>query len=348
MSAIIQEIDLRRTYIQDEKVESIYFGGGTPSLLEEEEIKRLLEAIYRSYEVSGNAEISLEANPDDLLPAKLKELKNTGINRLSIGIQSFFDKDLKWMRRAHSSESAHAAIKNSLEIGFNNISIDLIYGSPITTDGMWEENLEHFFAYRLPHLSSYCLTVEDQTKLAHDIEKGKSESPDDEAAVRQFQILQDKIAEKHYEQYELSNFCRDGFYSRHNTSYWKNINYLGLGPSAHSFNGKSRQWNVANNTLYINSLRNHKLPMEMEILSQKDKFNEYLMTMLRTKWGIDLDYLKNKFEANLFEKLSRALKHPLIEESCQLKGNILTIQAKNLIYSDRIIRQLFVGEEEVK
>lgn len=346
VKAIIQEAELRKTYLEKEKVESIYFGGGTPSLLEERELSQLLEAIYKNHEIDSDAEITFEVNPDDLQPKKLRELKQSGINRLSIGIQSFFDEDLRWMNRGHNSESAHEAIKNSLHTGFNNISIDLIYGSPTTTDEMWEKNLEHFFAYGLPHLSSYCLTVEDRTKLAHDIEKGRTKAPDDEVAARQFQFLQEKIAEHSYEQYELSNFCRDGFYSRHNTSYWKNIHYLGLGPSAHSFNGKSRQWNVANNAFYITSMKNHKLPMEKEILSEKDRFNEYLMTMLRTKWGIDMDYLESNFGASLLKKLYRAMKHPLIQEACCFQGNRLKIQIESLFYSDRIIRQLFVTDEE--
>ena len=346
VKAIIQEADLRKNYLENEKVESIYFGGGTPSLLIENELKQILEGILKNHTVSENAEITFEANPDDLQPEKLIELRNSGINRLSIGIQSFFDEDLKWMNRAHNSEGAHAAIKNSLNAGFDNISIDLIYGSPTTTGAMWEKNLEHFFAYNLPHLSSYSLTVESRTKLAHDIAKGKTKAPDDEDAVRQYQVLQEKIAKNNYEQYEVSNFCRDGFYSKHNSSYWKNIKYLGLGPSAHSFNGKSRQWNIANNSLYINSLDKNIIPMEIETLSERDKFNEYLMTMLRTKWGVDLNYLKKNFDSFLFEKFLKSTEHRLIQEKCLFEENFLKIPNENLIYSDRIIRQLFLEQEE--
>ena len=342
VSAIIQESDLRKEYLQSEMVHSIYFGGGTPSLLEEAELLQIMENLYQNLCISEEAEITFEVNPDDLSMKKLLELKRAGVNRLSIGIQSFFDKDLAWMNRAHNSETAHAAIKNSKNAGFDNISIDLIYGSPTTTDEMWEENLSSFFSYDLPHLSSYCLTVESRTKLAHDIAKGKSAAPDDEAAVRQYNMLQKKISENGYEQYEVSNFCKEQYYSKHNTSYWQNIKYLGLGPSAHSFNGNSRQWNVSNNSLYIHSIGKGTVPMEIEILSEKEKFNEYLMTMMRTKWGADLAYLKATFDRDLCNRFFDSVSKRIIADNCVLEEGILRIPDKNLMLSDLIVRELFL------
>lgn len=342
LKAIITEIGLRKDYLENEAIESIYFGGGTPSLLDGSDLYQILNSIHHTHTVSREAEITLEANPDDLDRKKLKNLDKLGINRLSIGIQSFFDVDLKWMNRAHDAKSAHQAIVNSRDIGFNNISIDLIYGSPTTTDEMWKKNLDYFFHYQLPHLSSYCLTVESKTKLAHDIRAGSSKEPDDAAANRQFRILQKEIKNYGYEQYEVSNFCKDGLYSRHNTSYWKNIGYLGIGPSAHSFNGKSRQWNISNNIQYIKSLREENFNPELEFLNDKDRLNEYLMTMLRTKWGIDLEYLQKTFENGIYETFNKALSHPIIKENCIMGKDRLKIKAEKLIYSDAVIRQLFV------
>lgn len=342
VESICREVALQKDYLKGEVVESIYFGGGTPSLLNEYEINSIFNVIYRFHSIAENVEITFEVNPDDIHLKKLKELKSSGINRLSIGVQSFFQEDLILMNRAHDSAKAHKSILESKKAGFSNISIDLIYGSPSTSMQMWERNLNYFFEYDLPHLSSYCLTVESKTKLHHQIQKGQIPPPSDEMAQQQFVMLQQMIQQHSFEQYEVSNFCKNEMYSKHNTSYWKNTAYLGLGPSAHSYNTHSRQWNVANNSLYIQSLLNSKIPSERESLSEKDRFNEYVMTNLRTKWGLDLNYLQVHFDKALVNKLLHAAKQVNIREMCVFTKDRIFLKTADFIYSDKVVRELFV------
>ena len=295
VEAICQELDFRKGYLRGEKIESIYFGGGTPSLLEKKDLEKILNTIHNFYTLGSNPEICLEANPDDLTQTKLKEISKAGINRLSIGVQSFHDEDLRFMNRAHNSKEAISSIKQAQDIGISNISIDLIFGSPSTTNKMWEQNLDQFFELNVPHLSSYSLTVEEKTKLAYLIKTNKVEALDDQKNYDQYLALQQAIDQNDFEQYELSNYCKNAQYSKHNSSYWLQKKYLGVGPSAHSYNGKSRQWNVSNNSLYLRAVNTKSSYSEKEELSEADQYHDYLITRLRTKWGVSKTEISSLF-----------------------------------------------------
>ena len=295
VDAIIAEIELRQGYLKDKSIETIYFGGGTPSLLTQEQVKKLLDKIRIVYTVDQNAEITLEANPDDLNHIKLEQLKEAGINRLSIGIQSFIERDLSFMNRSHTKDQATKCVANAQALGFNNITIDLIYGVPNQTNEEWRNNLRQAISLNVQHISSYCLTVEPKTTLAHMVKKKQVLQVTDEVAEKQFKMLIETLAEDGFEQYEISNFAKDDFISLHNSNYWKGVEYIGLGPSAHSYNGTSRQWNVANNNRYMKSLETAQLDFEQEILTEEQKYNEYILTALRTKWGIDENEIIQRF-----------------------------------------------------
>lgn len=288
---MIQEIELRKDYLVDKELSSIYFGGGTPSLLSEEDLERIFEAIYRHFSIKKDAEITLEANPDDLNTEKLQILRKTPINRLSIGIQSFFEEDLRWMNRAHTAEEADGSIKRAQDFGFEDLTIDLIYGSPTTTMAMWQSNLQKTKALEITHLSCYCLTVEAKTALAHFVQHGKTEAPKEKVGTAQFLELMDWAEREAWLHYEISNFARLGHEAKHNSHYWDAVPYLGIGPSAHSYDGTSRQWNIANNGLYMKALADCRLDFEREALSEKDRFNEYVMTGLRLSKGCRLERL---------------------------------------------------------
>jgi oxygen-independent coproporphyrinogen III oxidase len=295
LNALKKEIALRKKYLENETISTIYFGGGTPSLLSKIELMDIFDTLNQYFMIHPEAEITLEANPDDLTELKINELKDTPINRLSIGIQSFYDEDLKLMNRAHSSEEALKAVKVALENGFENITIDLIYGIPTLTHHNWRNNLQIAFALNIKHISAYCLTVEPKTALAHQVKTGSVKNVDEQHSSEQFEIMLEAMHNNDFVQYEISNFCKEGAYSKHNSSYWLKEKYLGLGPSAHSFNGSSRQWNVSNNALYIQSLDKGELNFEKEELTINQCYNEYILTSLRTIWGIDLDYLEQAF-----------------------------------------------------
>jgi len=295
LNALKKEIALRKKYLENETISTIYFGGGTPSLLSKIELMDIFDTLNQHFMIHPEAEITLEANPDDLTELKINELKDTPINRLSIGIQSFYDEDLKLMNRAHSSEEALKAVKVALENGFENITIDLIYGIPTLTHHNWRNNLQIAFALNIKHISAYCLTVEPKTALAHQVKTGSVKNVDEQHSSEQFEIMLEAMHKNDFVQYEISNFCKEGAYSKHNSSYWLKEKYLGLGPSAHSFNGSSRQWNVSNNALYIQSLDKGELNFEKEELTINQCYNEYILTSLRTIWGIDLDYLEQAF-----------------------------------------------------
>ncbi len=288
LTAILHELELQKNYLGGAVLDSIYFGGGTPSLLKMNELEQIFEKIYALHKISADAEITLEANPDDLTPDKIFELKNhSPVNRLSIGVQSFFDEDLVWMNRAHRAEHSRFCLEDALAAGFENLTVDLIYGSPTTSDEHWQKNLESVFALKIPHFSAYCLTVEKGTALGDFVKKGKQPPVDEEKAARQFEFLMAEAEKAGFEHYEISNFARPGHRAQHNSNYWLGENYLGIGPSAHSFNQVSRQWNIANNALYIKSLEAATVPFELEILTPENRFNEYVMTSLRTAWGTD-------------------------------------------------------------
>lgn len=288
VAAMLAELDMQATYLPEKTLDSVYFGGGTPSLLDLAELNLVFSKINTLYQLAPGAEITLEANPDDLTIEKLRDLKNhTPVNRLSIGIQSFGDEDLRWMNRAHSARHARACLDEALATGFDDLSIDLIYGAPPTTDAQWTDNLRIAFEYNIPHLSCYCLTVEEGTALGTFVRRGQQPPVDEEKAARQFEYLTAATAARGYDHYEISNFALPGRHARHNSSYWFGEPYLGIGPSAHSFDGASRQWNIANNALYMKAIAEGRLPFEREVLTPVQRYNEYIMTALRTMWGVD-------------------------------------------------------------
>lgn len=293
VAALLNELELQRDFLGGAALSSIYLGGGTPSLLEIGELEQIFSKITALHRVAPDAEITFEANPDDLTLEKLNALRqHTPVNRLSIGIQSFSDEDLRWMNRAHTAAHAQDCLRDALSVGFDALSIDLIYGSPTTSDAQWAENLRRVFDFGIPHLSCYCLTVEEGTALGAWVRKGQQLPVDEEKAARQFEYLMETAATHGYEHYEISNFAVPEHYARHNSSYWRGEPYLGIGPSAHSFDGYSRQWNVANNAHYIKALANNQVPYERETLTPAQRFNEYVMTSLRTMWGADMDVIR--------------------------------------------------------
>ena len=302
IQALLKEIQMRKNELLNQTVESIYFGGGTPSLLTNDELRLLIDAVYKNFKVAENPEITLEANPDDLSNQRIKELANTRINRLSIGVQSFFEEDLRGMNRAHSSTEAKKCLETATQY-FDNITIDLIYGIPNMSLEKWNDNLQTTFNFGVNHISSYALTVEPKTALDTFIKRGKYPPINEDLALQHFNHLVEETAKKGFVHYEISNFGKPNCFSKHNTSYWQGKQYLGIGPAAHSFSGKQRSWNVANNSKYIQSIEQNKLPLSIEALSKKDRFNEYIMTGLRTIWGISLNKIEKDFGLEYKEHL---------------------------------------------
>jgi len=345
VETLIKEIQLQKNYLNGETIGTIYFGGGTPSLLNETEISLLINTITGLHSVAADAEITLEANPDDLDKAKLQALRQTLINRFSIGIQSFFDEDLQWMNRVHRADEAESAVKRTQDMGFENITVDLIYGYPLLTDQKWKFNTDKVFELDVPHVSAYSMTVEPRTALASFIKQKKQPAMNDEQSAAQFTFLMDAMQTKGFEQYEISNFCKPGFYSRHNSNYWKGVKYLGIGPSAHSYNGETRQWNIANNTKYMQGLGSGLIPAETEILSDIDKLNEYIMTSLRTSWGLDPDKLNAiaSASANHLQKGAIAF---FDKGWLSQKNKIIYLTQTGKLYADHIASELFFSKED--
>jgi oxygen-independent coproporphyrinogen III oxidase len=339
-----RELELQKSYLTNQTIETIYFGGGTPSILEPEEIRALIDKIGSLMPVSSNPEITLEANPDDLDSVKVKGLKQTSINRFSIGIQSFFEEDLRWMNRAHSANEAESSIMRVQDAGFENITLDLIYGYPLLTNEKWESNINKIISFEVPHVSAYSMTVEQRTALASFIKKGKQQPMNESQSAEQFQLLIEKLQKAGFEQYEISNFARPACYSRHNSNYWKGIPYLGIGPSAHSFNGETRQWNVANNAKYLDSLLKGTIPAELEILSMKDRVNEYIMTSLRTVWGLDLNKISKDFGSDYKDQIEEGLKEFFEKELVINREGIVTLTSQGKLFADHIASELFVEE----
>jgi len=344
VEAMLRELDWRQRYLREEELSSLYFGGGTPSLLEEGELMAFFDAVHRYFRLASDAEITLEANPDDLHPEKLAALRRSPVNRLSIGVQSFSEEDLRFFNRAHNAREARECLERARAAGFEDLTIDLIYGAPTTSDARWLENLRMAFESNIPHLSCYALTVEPRTALDYFIRKGKVPPLEEEQAARQFELLREATAAAGYEQYEISNFAWPGRYARHNSSYWSGEAYLGIGPSAHSYDGHSRQWNVANNAKYLRALSGTKLEAtqlyEREELQPSDRYNEYVMTGLRTIWGVELK--KVRALGLGFEQHLRTAAQPFLEEGqlVQQKGAYqLTPQARFL--ADGIAAALF-------
>jgi oxygen-independent coproporphyrinogen-3 oxidase len=343
VAAILTEIDLRLPYLKNKNIETIYFGGGTPSLLSEKELFLILEKIYKTYNVSSHAEITLEANPDDLSIEKLKELKRLEINRLSIGLQSYNDEELIWMNRAHTAAESEASVKRSQDKGFENISIDLIYGSKFSNLANWKRTLDKTIALDVKHISSYNLTIEDKTKLGHDFKVKKELAIDDEKSSEMFLEMIDRLEKNKFIHYEISNFGKENYFSNHNSNYWKGIEYIGFGPSAHSFDGVSRQWNISNNSLYIKNVNDKDVSyFEDEILSESDQFNEYILTSLRTIWGIDAEVLKNKFSSEITNAFNQKINIYISKEMITLTNNQYVLTSNGKLFADKIASELFV------
>ena len=341
VTALLVEIELQKNYFT-EPVHTIYFGGGTPSILPIEKTEEILSKIKATFVVSTDAEITLEANPDDIDEPKLLQWKQAGINRLSIGIQSFFEQDLVWMNRAHNAFQAKECIAMAKSAGFQNLTIDLIYGTPTLSDEQWQHNVVTAIAMGVPHLSCYALTVEPATALEKFIQQKKLAPVDAEKQARHFELLMQWLQQAGFEHYEISNFAKPGFRSRHNSSYWQGQHYLGLGPSAHSYNGKSRQWNVANNSLYINSLEKKIVPFELEMLTNEQQINEYIMTALRTMEGISLSKIKAGYGDKTVDKILASASKYIGNGNLHFENETITTTTNGKLLADGIAADLFV------
>jgi oxygen-independent coproporphyrinogen-3 oxidase len=340
LEAIAKELVLRKPEISSQ-VTTIYFGGGTPSLLSEKEINQLVELIARHYDVADEPEITLEANPDDLTQEKIEALAQSRVNRLSIGVQSFFDQDLEYMNRAHNADEARKSMEQAIK-HFNNISIDLIYGLPHLSEETWRKNLAYAFELGVQHISSYALTVEPKTALDHFIKSGKYQAPVDALTEKHFKILQEETEKHGFIQYEISNFGREGFFSKHNTSYWKGVNYVGIGPSAHSYDGLHRSWNIANNTKYISAIQRNVLPLEKELLSPEDSINEAIMTGLRTIWGVSLEEISNRHGEKFKEEILFQAEKYLEKGILYREQEHLFLRPESYFLADGISADLFL------
>tara|TARA_B100000809_G_scaffold38587_1_gene33731 strand:+ start:519 stop:1649 length:1131 start_codon:yes stop_codon:yes gene_type:complete len=342
LKCINLELELRQLYLKNKTIETIYFGGGTPSILSKSEIKSILDSISNIYKIKENAEITLECNPDDLTKNKLIALKEVGINRLSIGVQSFVDADLKFMNRSHNATQSESCIQMAQQVGFNNITIDLIYGLPNQSLADWKKNLNKMFALDIPHFSSYALTIEEKTVLKHLVEQKKIIPLKDEIVIEQFNILMELAQQKGFVHYEISNFGKAGFYSKHNTSYWKNKHYLGVGPSAHSFNGNSRSWNVSSNKQYIQKIKKGEDYFETEKLSISQQYNEYVFTSLRTIWGVNLEIIKERFGKQIQIHFLKEIKKWERKKNIKKCKNTYTLTKSGKIFADAIASDLFI------
>jgi oxygen-independent coproporphyrinogen-3 oxidase len=343
---LAKELELRKNELKNEIVETIYFGGGTPSLLTIDDLQFLINAVYNNYNIVEHPEITLEANPDDLVAVRaqtqtiFKDYRNIGINRLSIGIQSFFERDLKLMNRAHNAKEAHTCLSVATQY-FDNISIDLIYGIPGLSHDEWIENIETALSFKVPHISCYALTIESKTALETFIKKGIVDNVNDDLAQEQFNILVEKLEASGFINYEISNFGKPNYFSKNNSAYWLGKPYLGIGPSAHSFNGDQREWNVSNNTKYIKHIQQNKLPLEKETLTVTDKFNEYVMTGLRTIWGVSLKKVEKDFNKTYKEYLLQQSEIYIKQHLLYIEGDKLLTTKKGKFLSDGIASNLF-------
>ena len=341
IASLCKELGLRAKELKGAVLESIYFGGGTPSLLSKGDLDLIFHTIEQNFQLIPTAEITLEANPDDLSLQKIKQLAATPINRLSIGIQSFFESDLKTMNRAHTAKEAHKSLIKAREY-FNNISIDLLYGMPQMSVARWKKNLQMAFDLKLQHLSCYAMTVEPKTALEHFIKTYQHPPMDNSVAAAHFEILKAATAKAGFVHYEVCSFGKPGYFSRHNSSYWLGKSYLGLGPSAHSFDGHKRSWNVSNNSQYIKAIANNELPLTSEILTTENRFNEYLMTGLRTMWGVSLEHIEKEFGSEFQSALLNNARSHVASENLVLENQHLKITPKGQFLSDGIASDLFI------
>ena len=345
INSITLEMKLRKQELSNEPLQSIYVGGGTPSILGDDLLHQLFNAIDTTFKVESKAEITIEANPDDITAEKLNTIKQTSVNRFSMGVQSFFDEDLKWMNRAHKANEAERSIKLIQDFGFDKISIDLIYGGPTLSNENWAKNLAKINELGLNHVSAYCLTVEPQTALHNHIKKGKLPALDEEKAAEQFNIMIEQLSVWGFEQYEISNFARNKEYAVHNTNYWQNKPYLGVGPSAHSFNGKQRSWNVANNQVYMKQLAQQILPLEIEMLTTTNRINEYIMTGLRTIWGCSWQEISSRFGKQHFDELKHRIEPYINQQQIVDDGISFKLTTSARIMADGIASDLFFEDE---
>jgi oxygen-independent coproporphyrinogen-3 oxidase len=340
VKAMVKEAIDQKDYLKGQCVETIYFGGGTPSILPADDTRLLIEITRNHYHVASDAEITLEANPDDLTTESLQKWKQSGINRLSIGVQSFFEEELRWMNRAHTKEQATDGLQLAVK-EFENITLDLIYGSPLLTDEMWKQNVEKAVGLGIPHLSCYALTVEEKTPLQKMISTKKTADVDPDKQARQFLLLMQWLKEKGYEHYEVSNFAKPGFRSRHNSAYWKGASYLGLGPSAHSYNGTERRWNVANNTTYMKDINEGRPERETEVLTETQRMNEYIMISLRTSEGMDLDKIEQKFGLQTRQRIAAGLKKFYGQGLININAAVVQLNEEGMLRADGIASDLF-------
>ena len=341
VDALAEELAIRQNYLPNKHISTIYFGGGTPSLLEPKALGGIINAIKQLYSVDADAEITLEANPDDITNEMVLGWMEAGVNRLSIGVQSFRDEDLKWMNRSHGSNQALSSIAIAQEMGITNISMDLIYALPALSDAAWLRNIQTAISTGIQHFSCYCLTVEEKTKLNQLIKTAQTPDVDEDQSARQFAILMDEMQNQGFEHYESSNFAKPRFRSRHNSNYWNRVPYIGIGPSAHSFDGASRQWNISSNTAYLKGIANKDLKTEREDLSIKDQFNETIMTRLRTNEGLALADIQQRFEAefinNIETQMPLLIKQGLLEQT----NNYIKLTREGKFLADDVAARLF-------
>jgi oxygen-independent coproporphyrinogen III oxidase len=345
VSALGRELLLRRQYLENEEIKTIYFGGGTPSMLTADQARSIFESLKKNYNVSADAEITLEANPDDLTREKIRMFRDLGVNRLSIGIQSFDDNVLEYFNRPHNASDSRACIALAREEGFKNISVDLIYAIPKLTDEAWRYNIEQAIALDVKHISAYSLTIEQKTAFGNWFAKGKLVPVKDDDAAYQLEILVETLASSGFEQYEVSNFCKAGFQSRHNSSYWRQEKYSGIGPSAHSYNGDTRQFNVRNNTAYIKAITRDEIPCEIEVLTREDKVNEYLLTTLRTSWGSDLNFLKQQLDYNIEREHGNYISTLVENKFAVIENHFLKLTRAGRMLADKISSDLFLTRD---
>lgn len=340
VKAMLSELELQKNYLPSKQINSIYFGGGTPSLLTQAELSSLMEKIKQHFVINTKAEMTLEANPDDITQTRLKEWKNAGINRLSIGLQSFNDEELRWMNRAHNAQESLSSVYLAQDAGFDNITIDLIYGSKFQSLETWENTLEKAISLNTQHISSYNLTIEDKTALGVNFKKGKEPNVNEDLSASQFDLMQQKLKAAGFIHYEISNFAKEGFFAKHNSNYWLQEPYLGIGPSAHSYNGVSRQWNVKNNPIYVNHLKNNTPFFELEELTSDNRYNEYVLTRLRTVWGCDADQIKTLFGDSYKIHFLNALG----ERSAHFekRGEVYVLKEESKFLADGLAADLFV------
>jgi len=342
VDAIRTELEIQRHYLAGESLATVYFGGGTPSLLEVAELKTIFSTIHQHFVVESSAEITLEANPDDLTPQRLESFRNLGVNRLSIGIQSFNDEVLKFLHRSHNAQTASQSVVNARREGFDNISVDLIYAIPGQHDQAWTENILQAVDLRPNHISSYSLTIEEKTVFGKWSAKGRLHAVNEETAAIQFETLMNILENKGFEHYEISNFAQPGFRSRHNSNYWREQKYLGVGPSAHSYDGDSRQFNVSNNATYLTTIKTGKIPFEREVLTVEDRINEYLLTGLRTSWGCDAEKIKSEFQYDLLTDQRSYIKSLTDKNLIALDGAVLKLTKTGKLLADKIASDLFL------